>query len=124
MQLTEHFAGTEYAVRDISDDGILIGTTRYTTSVLIGPDFLDDAWPVTDAADLAPEHFDKAQEWGPELIVLGTGERQVFPPAAVQHALLGRGIGLEVMTNPAAARTFNVVMSEDRRALLGVIWKS
>ena len=47
----------------------------------------------------------------PALIVLGTGDRQVFPPAVVMAACLSRGIGLEVMNNPAAAR-FNILAGE------------
>ena len=48
----------------------------------------------------------------PELVVLGTGAVQVFPPAAVMAACLTRGIGIEVMDNAAAARTFNVLAAK------------
>jgi uncharacterized protein len=34
-------------------------------------------------------------------------------------ACLGRGIGLETMTNAAAARTFNVLAGEGRRVVAG-----
>jgi uncharacterized protein len=52
---------------------------------------------------------------------LGTGERQVFPSAAVMAACLTRGIGIEVMTNAAAARTFNVLAGEGRRVVAGFL---
>ena len=55
------------------------------------------------------------------LIVLGTGDRQVFPPAVVMAACLSRGIGLEVMNNPAAARTFNILAGEGRKVAAAFI---
>ena len=36
-------------------------------------------------------------------------------------ALLTRGIGLEVMDNAAAARTFNVLANEGRRVVAGFL---
>ncbi|HWU70217.1 MAG TPA: MTH938/NDUFAF3 family protein, partial [Pseudoxanthomonas sp.] len=52
---------------------------------------------------------------------LGTGDRQVFPSAAVMAACLTRGVGIEVMNNQAAARTFNVLASEGRRVVAGFL---
>ena len=57
----------------------------------------------------------------PALVLLGTGERQRFPPAAAMAALLTRGIGIEVMDNAAAARTFNVLATEGRRVVAGFL---
>ena len=54
-------------------------------------------------------------------MLLGTGPRQRFPSAAVMAALLTRGIGIEVMDNAAAARTFNVLASEGRRVVAGFV---
>ncbi len=53
-------------------------------------------------------------ETGPELIVLGTGNRQLLPNRDLMFAMARRGIGLEVMDTPAAARTFNVLVNEGR----------
>jgi len=51
----------------------------------------------------------------PEVIVLGTGATNVFPPRELVFAMARRGIGLEVMDTAAAARTFNVLVGEDRQ---------
>lgn len=55
------------------------------------------------------------------MILLGTGARQLFPKADVVAACLTRGIGLEAMTNAAAARTYNVLASEGRRVALAMV---
>ena len=57
----------------------------------------------------------------PVLVVLGSGDAQAFPPAAVLAACLSRKIGLETMTNAAAARTFNVLAGEGRRVVAGLV---
>jgi uncharacterized protein len=53
----------------------------------------------------------------PEVVLLGTGARTTFPAPAVLAEFLKRGIGLETMDNAAAARTFNVLVGEGRRAV-------
>ena len=58
----------------------------------------------------------------PELVLLGTGARQVFPPAEVMAACLSRGIGLVSMANDSAARTYHVLAGEGRRVVAGFIF--
>jgi uncharacterized protein len=51
----------------------------------------------------------------PELVLLGTGVRQIFPVPAFGAQFLRAGIGFEVMDTGAACRTFNVLVAEHRR---------
>jgi uncharacterized protein len=51
----------------------------------------------------------------PELVLLGTGARQIFPAASFGAQFLRAGIGFEVMDTGAACRTFNVLVAEQRR---------
>lgn len=51
----------------------------------------------------------------PELVLLGTGARQIFPAPSYGAQFLRAGIGFEVMDTSAACRTFNVLVSEQRR---------
>lgn len=50
-----------------------------------------------------------------DVLLLGTGGTIAHPPAGVRAALEARGIGVEAMSSPAAARTYNVLLSEGRR---------
>lgn len=57
-------------------------------------------------------------------LLLGTGERQVWPDASVTKAFVEAGIGLEVMDTGAAVRTYNVLLAEKRpvaAALIAVV---
>jgi uncharacterized protein len=58
------------------------------------------------------------REHGISLLILGTGERQHFPPPERLAPLIRAGIGYEIMDNAAACRTFNILLGEGREAAL------
>ena len=62
-------------------------------------------------------HVDAILALAPSLVLLGSGQRHQFPSAEVMAACLTRGIGIEVMDNAAAARTFNVLATEGRKVV-------
>lgn len=64
------------------------------------------------AADLKP-----LADMAPELVLIGTGSRQVFLSPAVLAPLLTQRIGVECMSLEAACRTFNLLASEGRKAV-------
>ncbi|MEG3156542.1 Mth938-like domain-containing protein [Lysobacter zhanggongensis] len=121
MQLTLENPDHEFFLR--AADGTLarVNDRTLARSFVIAPDRLLEDWDVTDAARLGPEALEPLLEMEPAVVLLGTGERQVFPPAAAMAAGLRRGVGIEVMTNAAAARTFNVLASEGRKVVAGFI---
>lgn len=108
-------------VRRTAPGGITVVDRVVTTSFLLAPDSLVEDWPAHDARELAPGHADAVLAMAPELVLLGTGERQTFPPAAFLAAFLQRGIGIEVMDNAAAARTYDLLAGEGRRVVAGFI---
>lgn len=97
----------------------LVNERRLTASFVLAPDTLIEVWPVTDIATMTPADLEPLFALDPELVLLGCGDRQRFPPAATMAASLSRGIGIETMTNAAAARTFNVLAGEGRRVVAG-----
>jgi uncharacterized protein len=121
MQLTLEPADHEFVLRGADGASALVNNRRLTRSFVIAPHALVEDWPVTDAAALEPDGLGPLLALEPEVVLLGSGARQVFPPAATMAACLGRGIGLEVMTNAAAARTFTVLAGEGRRVVAGFV---
>lgn len=104
-------------VRRVAADAIVVVDRTLTRSFVLGRDRVVEDWPVSDAAALTPEHADTVLELEPEVVLLGTGSRQQFPPPAVMAAFLRRGVGIEVMDNAAAARTHTVLAGEGRRVV-------
>ena len=108
-------------VRRVGVRGVTLIDRELTSSFLLAPDRAIENWPVTAAGTLDAGHVEALLALQPELVILGTGERQVFPAAAFMAGLLRKGIGIEVMDNAAAARTYNLLAGEGRRVIAGFI---
>jgi uncharacterized protein len=92
-------------------------------SLLILNDDPDD-WRPAALADLRVEDFASVLAGGPELsefVLLGTGPEQAQPPRQVREIIRAAGLGLEFMSSAAAARTYNVLVSEGRRFAAALI---
>ena len=50
-----------------------------------------------------------------DLVVIGQGEEIAPIPREARQALEAAGIGIEIMATPSACRTYNVLLTEDRR---------
>ena len=86
-------------------------------SFLLTPAGITEAWPVAAASDLGVDDVQPLLALKPEVVILGTGDRQVFPAAEFLAGFLREGIGIEVMDNAAAARTYNLLAGEDRQVV-------
>ena len=111
----------DYFLRGADARQALVNDRRLHASFLVSPNRLVEGWPVRDVMAMRPEDLEPALELGPEVVLLGTGGHQAFPPPAVMAACLQRGIGLEAMTNAAAARTYTVMASEERKVVAAFI---
>lgn len=121
MQLTQEHPDYRYFLRAADGRSARVNTQQLSQSFIIAPDTLQEDWPVKAASAMTPADLEAPFALRPDLILLGTGSRQVFPPAAVLAACLQRRIGLEVMDNAAAARTYTVLAGEGRKVVAGFI---
>lgn len=71
-------------------------------------------WAVTAPEALKAHDLKPAIDLGPEIILLGTGDRMVVPDVELMAELASLGVGLEIMDTPAACRTYNVLIHEFR----------
>ena len=86
----------------------------YTTSLLLGgSDQLQD-WPVNHLNELNLGHLEPVWNTMPDIVLLGTGQKLIFPTIEVLQGFGTRGIGFEVMDTAAACRTYNVLLAEGR----------
>lgn len=121
MELTEHTPGNHHVIREIDARGVRIDQDIYTTSLILGARYLKTDWPVTALDELDSDTLAPLFKAGPELVIIGAGTRHQVLDLAIQREFVRAGIGIECMTLAAAARTFNVLMSENRRALAALI---
>ncbi len=93
---------------------VTINNIRYERSLIVLPDRILD-WEVADFDDLTEAAFTALAGLTLEILILGTGARLRFPHPSTTRALQSAGIALEVMDTHAACRTYNILLSEDRR---------
>ena len=105
----------ETAVTAYGNGGFRFADMSHRGSILCLPTGIY-AWPVIEAETLALVDFAKifADLKAPGTLLLGTGAMQVWPGPELTKAFADAGIGLEVMSTGAAARTYNVLLAEKR----------
>lgn len=103
--------------------GFRIAGHRWSGSVIVFP-HRTLAWNVARFEDLVPERLDPVvQEGGVQVLLLGCGRRAQFPSKQLRASLRAQGVVIEPMDTGAAARTYNVLLAEERAvaaALLAV----
>ncbi len=124
MQLSHELPEGFLYFRNCRADAVTIVDRTVERSFLLAPDRLVEDWPVRSAEQFDLAAVDALLALEPEVVLLGTGVRQVFPPREAQVALLRRRIGLEVMDNAAACRTYNLLASEGRRVVAAIMLDS
>ena len=121
MPLTEDKITSRYSITAYSSDGIVVNNQNYRQSLVLSPQSLISPWPVSSVSELDESSLQIVLDMNPDVVLLGTGERQQFPEARI-FALLGQaGIGLEVMNNGALCRTFNILVAEDRAVVAAIL---
>lgn len=106
------------------DYGVEINAVRFEHSLLVLPEIAAMAWPVSDFDALTTEHFAYIDRTQPDVVILGTGQRQRFVHPQLTTILTARRIGVECMDNQAACRTYNILMAEGRKVALALIFNS
>ena len=117
MELTRDPTDAHRAVRWCRADAIQVDADTLESSFLLTPRELVPGWAPRSVAELDVAALESLLRLEPELVLLGTGQRQQFPAPSVLGYFLSRRIGVEVMDNAGAARTFNLLAGEGRRVV-------
>ena len=98
-------AGSIDIIVPYSDDPDAARTVTLTQSFIMTPDVLIQDWPPQSPDQLQQDHMQILLELQPEVVLLGTGTRLIFPALRITADLMEAGIGVEVMDTAAACRT-------------------
>lgn len=101
-------------VRHVERGSIRVGQEQHSEHVVLHRDSVTTGWSADEVEKLEAADFDALLEDGAEIIILGTGWTARTPPRELIFAMARRGVGFEFMDTPAACRTFNILVSEDR----------
>jgi uncharacterized protein len=117
MRFSQESAGAVNVVRGYTSDEFRINDQRIANSIIVSADALALEPDLVDLGGLSDALAARILSWQPDVVLLGTGPRQIFPAAAFGAAFLQAGVGFEVMDTGAACRTFNVLVGEQRRVV-------
>ena len=120
MKFSEEIQSTYNNITRYGAGYVQIKDKMVNTSVVINVDELLADWRPKDLSELTVEDCSLLIQSKPDVIILGTGEKQEFPNRSIIKFFAQQQIGLEVMDTAAACRTFNILLSEDRNVVAGL----
>ncbi|MBI1777518.1 MAG: Mth938-like domain-containing protein [Proteobacteria bacterium] len=122
MDITPLIADGRQIIEGYGDGKFRIAGTVHRGSVVVLPS-RTIAWPIKAIAELDLDSLAPVLVAEPpvEVLLIGCGPRLVPMARALRQALRERGIGADTMDTGAACRTFNVLLSEERRVAAALI---
>src|SRR5262249_20179277 len=93
---------------------------RHQRTLVVTPAAIHDEWTAASVDALTPAEIDFLIGLKPEIVLLGTGARQVFPSIALLRAFSTANIGLQTVHTEAACRTYNILADEGRNVAAAV----
>jgi len=117
MRFTQDSSSATNLIRAYGEGQLRIRDDVYRETLIVSASSVITVPEVHEVADLTVFDASRILALGPDLVLLGTGARQLFPAGSFRHQFLTAGIGIEVMDTGAACRTFNVLVAEQRRVV-------
>lgn len=145
MELQQQQISTANTITGYNDHSIKINDITYDYSIFFKPEGTIEHWQAENAKQITFELLLQASgaqqkqrnvfdflddasdgttpqlENGPEILLIGTGTKQFFLPDEILLPFLKSRIGIECMQTQAAARTYNVLISEGRDVAVALI---
>ena len=123
MKFAEDNNNSKYKITGYEPDSVAINGLIQKQAFILSPmEFIND-WQPQEMSSLSIDHFDEFYGLNPEVIILGTGIKQIFPDREILKYLVQNRIGYEIMDTQAAWRTFNIIMAEGRNVVAGMFIK-
>lgn len=102
-------------------DHVMVNGERHERSIVVLAEEVRSDWVVAGFDELTEAHFAYFVALKPDVLLLGTGATQRFPHPRLYRALTDAGIGVECMDTPAACRTYNILVAEDRKVVAAIL---
>ena len=105
-------------------DSVEINAIMYRHSLIVLPESKPVTWTASSFDALDSADFEQIEATVPDVVILGTGNKQRFVHPRLTASLAAKRIGVECMDNKAACRTYNILMAEGRKVALALIMES
>jgi uncharacterized protein len=119
MQLTRDSGALNF-IRAWEPGRVRIADRWIAGQIVVSADQIIEGWTGVAPDALTIEDLEPALALEPTILLLGTGTERFMPDVVLMAALAERRVGLEIMSTPAACRTFNVLLQEGRRVVVAL----
>ena len=111
-----------HSIQEYDQNHVMISGKQYTQNILITETQIISNWDALELSELTSEKFSAVLNEQPEIILLGHKLQQTVRPNLLIQELSKIRVGIECSDIGAACRTFNVLLSENRRVVLAILF--
>ncbi len=121
MEVTPQIPEGRQIIQAYGTGGFRISNERREGAILIALE-TTLSWQVDNFESISVASIEPILEQAAvEILLIGTGEKHLMMPVALRKEFSERGISIETMATPAACRTYNVLMAEERRVAAALL---
>ena len=109
-------------IESYGSGGFKVSGIAFSGPLIVFPERTVD-WPGGGADGFSVEMLEPvfASEDAPEILLIGCGDRIFFIPPGLRAAIRERGPVVDAMDTGAACRTYNILMTEERRVAAALL---
>jgi uncharacterized protein len=100
---------------------VLVNQARHERTLVVLPDQLVTDWAASTFEALTADHLAALLPLDAEIILLGTGPKLQFPKPEIMAPLIRARVAYEIMDVHAACRTYNILVSEERKVAAALL---
>lgn len=121
-RLHDGFVPGRFAIDAYGNGGFRFADMSHRGSILVLPSGIK-AWDVASIADVTRQSLAPlvAEAGAIDFVLVGTGADIALVPEPARRALREAGLRLDVMQTGAAARTYNILVAENRKVAAALI---
>lgn len=114
--------GERHSIQSYDKSQITVNQIQYDRNTIISRDQITSNWHIEAQGALTEQDLLPLLDLNPEVILIGYDKKHILITPPLLNELSKRRIGIECMSIGAACRTFNILLNESRRAVLGIIF--
>jgi len=120
MKFSEEHEEQQFVITGYDNETVRINGKGFSQGFILTSDHFNPDWEPQVFNNLKPHHLEAIFALQPEVILLGTGVKQLFPQKEVYLSLVNSPIGFEIMNTQAACRTFNILTADNRKVAVAL----
>ncbi len=112
----------KHTIQSYDNTHIVVNNTSFNHSVIINHEIIISPWLIRSVNEITEEHLSPLLDLKPEVIIIGHNQPMSRIPFPMIELLAKQRIGIECMSIGAASRTFNLLLSEQRAVIAGIVF--